>query len=298
MTRRPAAPPRILLTGASGQIGAAVAAAAPAAWRIDRPARADLDLSAPEAIGAFLRDRDYDLILNAGAYTAVDKAESERAAVWRVNAEAPAALASAARLADTPVIHLSTDYVFDGAKGAPYVEDDPIGPINVYGAAKAAGELAVRAASPRNVVLRTAWVFSPRGTNFVKTMLRLARERAEIGVVSDQIGSPTGADDVALALVRVCGRLLDEKAEGGVYHFVNSGEASWFEVAEAVLATLRARGGPTPRLKAITTADYPTPARRPANSRLATGRFQATFDLQSRDWRQALEAVCAQLLPL
>ena len=196
------------------------------------------------------------------------------------------------RRANVPLIQLSTDYVFDGQKREAYCEDDPVAPLGVYGASKEGGEQAVRTGNPRHLILRTAWVVSPHGVNFVKTMLRLAAERPTIRVVDDQRGCPTSAADVAMALITIAKRLIaDPFAPTGTYHFVNAGEASWYEFARAIFAMVAARGRSVPTVEAISSSDYPTPARRPANSRLSSAKLQREFDIVSRPWQIAVEEV-------
>lgn len=286
----------ILLTGGAGQLGAEVRRLAPADWRVTAPGRSELDLADAAQINRAVASRPWAAILNCAAYTAVDRAESDPLTAWRVNALAPAALAAAAG-ATTPLIHVSTDYVFDGRKPSPYEESDAIGPLGVYGASKAAGELAVRTAARRHLILRTAWVVSPHGSNFVKTMLRLGAERPVLRVVDDQHGCPTSAADIAQALVTLTTRHIeDEAAPVGTYHFVNGGEASWCELARFVFEQAAARGRRTPQVQAITTAEYPTPACRPANSRLATDKIARDFGLSPRPWRAAVEDVVESLL--
>lgn len=286
----------ILLTGGAGQVGAEVRRLAPADWRVTAPGRGELDLADPEQIHRAAASRPWAAILNCAAYTAVDRAESDPLTAWRVNALAPAALAAAAG-ATTPLIHVSTDYVFDGLKPSPYAETDAIEPLGVYGASKAAGELAVRTAARRHLILRTAWVVSPHGSNFVKTMLRLGAERPVLRVVDDQHGCPTSAADIAEALVTITNRLVEDAAAPvGTYHFVNDGEATWCELARFVFERAAAKGRRAPQVQAITTAEYPTPARRPANSRLATDKIVRDFALSPRPWRVAVEDVVEMLI--
>ncbi len=287
----------VLLTGGSGQVGQAVQRLAPPGWTIVAPSSADLNITDPQAVSALLESRSWGLVINSAAYTAVDKAQSEIVQAWLANALGPAAIAQAAARHSVPVIQLSTDYVFDGAKTSPYVEDDPVRPLGVYGASKLAGEQAVGTSGARHVILRTAWVISPDGANFAKTMLRLGAERPVLRVVDDQRGCPTSAADIASALAVVGERLIqDADAPTGVYHFVNSGEASWRELAEAIFATAKARRGSAPSVEAITTADYPTPARRPMNSRLSTQKLSRDFGIQPPAWRQAVDEVVQAIL--
>ena len=292
----------ILLTGGGGQVGTELRRLAltdrkMVEFEIVAPGRGELDLADPEAIARAVAARPWAAVINSGAYTAVDKAETDPVTAWKVNALGPAALAHATAVAGVPLLHVSTDYVFDGAKPGPYVEDDAVGPLGVYGASKEAGEQAVRTGNPRHIVLRTAWVVSPHGGNFVKTMLRLAETRDELRVVDDQHGCPTSAADIAKTLITVARRLIDDPAAPvGTYHFVNSGEATWCGFAREIFARAEAHGRKAPRVEAITTADYPTPARRPANSRLDTARLARDFGVTPRPWRTAAAEVVDSLL--
>lgn len=289
--------PALLVTGGSGQVGTALARANRGRFDLSAPTRELLDLSSPQSIADAVASREWAAIINCAAYTAVDKAENDRDAAFAVNAEAPRLLAKSAAARDIPILHVSTDYVFDGAKPSPYVEDDPVAPLGVYGASKEAGERAVRDAYPRNLILRTAWVVSPWGSNFVKTMLRLGAERESLGIVADQIGCPTSAADIAETLLTIAGTMLREPSRlGGIYHFVNAGQATWYDLAEAVFAFAGARGCKVPQLNAIATTDYPTPARRPANSRLSTARLEREFDIEPRPWREALDDIMTALI--
>ena len=284
----------VLVTGGSGQVGSALRRLG-GTFDFVAPPRAELDLADPDQLAAAVAARPWAAVVNAGAYTAVDKAESEIVSAWKVNALAPAALAAATRAAGIPLIHISTDYVFDGTKAEPYGEEDPVRPLGVYGASKEAGEQAVRTGNPAHVILRTAWVVSPYGANFVKTMLRLGAERPELRVVADQQGCPTAADDIAQAIGAVLAQ-LDADGPFGTYHFVNAGSATWHALAGAVFARAATHGRPQPAVAAIATADYPTPARRTANSRLDTSLFTRTFGLQPRPWRDAIDDVVDQLI--
>lgn len=271
----------ILLTGGTGQVGTALQRRL-AARGIEAaaPGRATLDLASPDSIAAAIDSRPWAAVVNCAAYTAVDQAESEPELASAVNAAAPARLAQATAARGVRLIHVSTDYVFDGTKAGPYFEDDPVAPLGVYGASKEAGERGVREANPDHVILRTAWVVSPWGHNFIKTMLRLARERDGLRVVDDQRGCPTSADDIAAAIAEI----LVRPGEAGTYHFVNAGEASWCELARFVIG----RAGLATPVEAIATSDYPTPARRPANSRLATDKITRTFGIVPRPWQEAI----------
>ena len=277
----------ILVTGGSGQVGTALRGLGERfGVEIVAPDRAELDLTDAASIERAVAARDWSAVINAGAYTAVDKAESEAELAFAINADAPAVLARATAVRGVPLLHVSTDYVFDGAKDEPYVEDDPVAPLGVYGASTEAGERAVRDANPAHVILRTAWVFSPWGQNFVKTMLRLGAERPELRVVDDQRGCPTSAIDIAKALLTIAAA-----PRYGTWHFVCGGEASWFEFARAIFA----RAGAKPMLVPIPAADYPTPAKRPANSRLAVAKIDRDYGIRPRHWTEALDEVMAAL---
>jgi dTDP-4-dehydrorhamnose reductase len=278
---------RVLVTGASGQVGGAFLAQA-ALNKVDvvAPARAELDLANPASIRAFMAENRFDAVVNCAAYTAVDKAESEQELAQAINATGPGLLAAAAKGQGAQFIHVSTDYVFDGSKSGAYVEDDELAPLGAYGASKLAGEAAVRAAHPDDAILRTAWVLSPGGANFLNTMIRLAGERDEVGVVNDQIGCPTSAADIAHAL-----HLMVRGGKAGTWHFVNDGTASWYNLARFIFDHMRARGIKAPACKAISTADYPTPARRPANSVLSWAKFSADFGYKPRFWQDAVNEI-------
>jgi len=288
----------ILITGGSGQVGGALVRLAPAGMMMVAPGRDQLDLTDPQALATIVGARPWAGIVNCAAYTAVDKAEGDIVAAWRVNALAPAALAAASAEAGIPILHLSTDYVFDGAKTAPYGEEDPVAPLGVYGASKLGGELAVRTANPAHIILRTAWVVSASGSNFVKTMLRLSNERPHLRVVADQHGCPTSADDIARVILAVLERNRGGAtgAPYGTYHFVNDGETTWHTLAEAVFARAAIYGRPTPSVEPIATSDYPTPAARPANSRLSTAKIRREFGIIPRDWREAVDEIVDALV--
>jgi len=287
----------ILLTGGDGQVGTELQRLAPPHWRIAAPSEIELNLADQDSIKTVFGSQTWSAVLSVGAYTAVDRAESDIATAWRVNALGPAMLAEATAKAGVPLIHVSTDYVFSGDKPGFYVEGDPVAPLGVYGASKEGGEQAVRTGNPRHVILRTAWVVSPHGANFIKTMLRLGAERPILRVVDDQRGCPTSATDIAAALVAVTERLIaDPDALTGDYHFVNDGEASWCEFARAIFEAAEGYGRPAPVVEAITTAEYPTPARRPANSRLSTAKIRRDFGIEPRGWREAMEEIVARLL--
>ncbi|WP_340119683.1 dTDP-4-dehydrorhamnose reductase [Pelagibius sp. 7325] len=284
----------LLLLGADGQLGHEVRVLA-AARALDLVAlnRRQLDITAASEVRAAITGR-FAAVINAAAYTAVDKAERDAAAAFAVNRDGANHVAEACAAAGVRLIHISTDYVFDGAKGAPYVEDDAVRPLNVYGASKEAGEAVVRAACADHVILRTAWVFGAAGSNFVKTMLRLSGERDGLSIVADQFGCPTPAAALAARAIAAAG---DEAR--GTYHCAGEEPTSWHGFAQAIFAAQREiTGRPRPKLAAIATADYPTPARRPADSTLDSGLFQATFGEAAIDWRAGLTAVLETLAAL
>jgi dTDP-4-dehydrorhamnose reductase len=289
---------RILVTGKNGQLAMSLAAQARCLNDIELLAldRSTLDLEQPAAARAAVISAAPDLVVNAAAYTAVDKAETDAARAFAVNRDGAQAIASAAFALNVPLIHLSTDYVFDGAKPTPYVESDPTGPLNVYGRSKRDGERAVLEACPAALIFRTSWVFSPFGTNFVTTMLRIGAERPSLRIVSDQIGNPTGAADIAAAILSIAPQAVVAPGEGGIYHLTNSGSTSWFGVAQAIFAESARHGGPSPALEPIMAADYPAPARRPANSRLDTSAFERRFGHALRPWQEAVTETVRLLL--
>lgn len=273
---------RILLTGRNGQVGWELLKALSPLGEIVAPDRAQLDLRDPSRTREAVRAANPDVIVNAAAYTAVDQAESEREAAFAVNSAAPGVLAEEAKKSGALLVHYSTDYVFDGAKAAPYVEEDAPNPVNVYGASKLAGERAVAAAGCRHLILRTSWVYGPRRGNFMLTMLRLARERPELRVVDDQVGAPTSS----LAIARATAQLLRPGAHG-TYHLSAAGHTSWCGFARAILA----RAGIATPVTAIRSEDYPTAARRPRNSRLNCARLRADFGLTLAPWEEQLAEV-------
>jgi dTDP-4-dehydrorhamnose reductase len=287
---------KLLVLGAGGQVGHELCRLAwPAKYEIAAFDHHRLDIAQREAVAAAAARERPDIVIHAAAYTAVDRAESEPDVAWAGNCTGPANLAAACHDAAIPLIHLSTDYVFDGSKTGPYREDDPVKPLGLYGESKEAGERAVRDALVRHVILRTAWVYSAHGHNFVKTMLRLAAERPVLRVVADQIGSPTSAADIAAAIGAIVRQLDAGNNRWGTYHFAGGGAVSWHGFAEAIFELATRWRGPPPRVEAITTADYPTPARRPANSVLDCSRIDAVFGIVPRPWRQALAEVIGEL---
>ncbi|MGO4260116.1 dTDP-4-dehydrorhamnose reductase [Lysobacter sp. TAB13] len=291
---------KILLLGGDGQVGFELRRSLGALGDVVATTRSGvlndgggaceaLDLAQLETIAPLLQRVRPDWVVNAAAYTAVDRAESERDAAFAINAAAPARLAELCAGGGIALLHYSTDYVFDGRGTRPYLDTDPTAPLSVYGHSKLAGEQAIGASGARHLILRTAWVYATRGQNFLRTMLRLGAEREELRVVADQHGSPTPAWLLADAAARVLERGI---AESGVRHLVAAGQTTWHGFAEAIFETALARGliARAPRVLPITTADYPTPARRPAYSVLDSGHLRAEYGLSVPDWRDALDA--------
>lgn len=288
----------ILITGGAGQVGIELARQKwPDNIRLHIPTRAELDLASPTSVKEAFAACRFAAVINPAAYTAVDKAEDEAGEAFLANAQGPAWLAEATRKAGIPLIHVSTDYVFDGSKAGPYVESDPVAPIGVYGASKLAGEYAVLSGNPRSVILRTAWVLSAHRGNFLKTMLRVGATNSQLRVVDDQVGCPTAAADIAAALKTITLRMIDDlEAPTGIHHFVNSAEASWCGLAREIFRLSAAAGGPSAEVVAITTAEYPTPARRPVNSRLSTAKIGASYGIVPRAWQAAVKDIIEELV--
>ncbi|WJS84580.1 dTDP-4-dehydrorhamnose reductase [Paracoccus sp. TOH] len=280
----------LLVFGRTGQVATELARLVPDARFLGRDR---VDLADPAACAAAIQASGCAAVLNAAAYTAVDRAESESDLARRINAEAPAAMARAAAERRVPFLHISTDYVFDGSGEQPRAETDPTGPLGVYGATKLAGERGIAAAGGQWAVLRTSWVFSAHGTNFVRTMLRLAAERDELRVVADQHGGPTPAADIAAACLTMLAAMRTDVARGGLYHFAGAPDASWAGFAREIMA----QAGLSCRVTGISTADYPTPARRPANSRLDCAAILRDFGISRPDWRAGLAKVLQELKP-
>ena len=292
---------RLVVTGVAGQVAQSLVERGMAAGHVVIPiGRPHLDLASgdPAAIQAALALAAPEAIVSAAAYTAVDRAESEPDLAHAVNATGGGYVAAAAEALGVPLIHLSTDYVFSGEGNRAWREDDPTGPRGAYGASKLAGEAAVLGACPNSAVLRTAWVYSPFGANFVKTMLRLAESRDEVRVVADQFGNPTSAPDIADTVIAVAVRLAADPAPAlrGVFHCAGTGETSWAGLAEATFAASAARGGPSARVTPIATSDYPTPAARPANSRLDCTKLAEVHGLRLPPWQESLDRVIARLI--
>lgn len=282
---------KLLVTGGSGQLAQNLFRRSGEGIEIILAGRPAVDLADPEAVANLLAVVRPAIVVNAAAYTAVDKAESEPQEAWRVNAAAAANVAKACAAAGVPVIHISTDYVFDGLKAAPYEEADATNPLSAYGRSKLEGERLVSANSKRHVILRTSWLFSPFGHNFLKTILYLSRTRDEIRVVCDQIGAPTFAGHLAGAIIRIAPDLAEDTsgALSGIYHLTAAGEAPWSSFAQAICEHQRLAGRSASRIVPIPSAEYPLPAKRPANSRLACSKFERTFGFSLPPWTQGLE---------
>jgi dTDP-4-dehydrorhamnose reductase len=280
----------ILVTGGTGQLAASLATLG--GERVMRVGRPGFDFDRPETIEASFGAAAPGLVVNAAAYTAVDAAESDTEAAFRANRDGPAALARLCAASGVPLIHVSTDYVYDGEKPSPYVETDAVGPRSVYGASKLAGETAVLASGARAIILRTAWVYAATGRNFVRTMLTLGQTRDALRVVADQHGCPTAAADLAAAILTIAHRIENDgwdDARSGVFHAAGTGETTWHGFATAIFEQASRHGVKTPASVApITTAEYPTPARRPANSRLDCTRLENVFGIRLPDWQDSL----------
>lgn len=291
---------RLLIAGWQGQVARGLVEMAPGdphvtACAVGRPA---LDICEAKTIERAMVNTGPDVVINSAAYTAVDKAESEAEQAFRMNRDGAKALAEAAARRNVPIIHISTDYVFDGSKSEPYREDDAPGPVTVYGRSKLEGEQAVREANPRHVIVRTAWVHSATGNNFIKTMLRLAGERDELRVVDDQHGNPTYAPHLCSAILNIARQIKgrsEDDAVWGLYHAAGQGTTTWCGLARAVMRLSGERGGPSVPVRPITTADYPTAAARPANSALDCSKLKDAFGLELPSWQHGAE-VCVQRL--
>jgi dTDP-4-dehydrorhamnose reductase len=285
--------------GGTGQVGKEIRALAPQkAIDIVAPAHGEVDLQDASAIASNIASAPWSAVINAAAYTDVDRAESEEAAAFANNADAPTQLAAETGGRGIPLVHISTDYVFDGRKGAPYVEQDEVAPLNAYGRSKLAGELGVRAVNPRHVILRTSWVYSPYRKNFVRTILRFAAEHDRLTIVADQRGCPTAASDIAAACLDIAMRCesVPERAPYGIFHFAGAGEATRFEFAKAIVDMSAGRTGRTPQIVPIRTADYPTPVARAADTRLDCSLIWRAYGIKPRPWREALQETIDRLL--
>jgi len=288
----------VLVTGGDGQLGRELRRCPlPAGWRLHMPDRSSLDLSDRGAIAKVMAARQWGAVINAAAFTAVDMAETDVAAAWEINALAPAALAEACARIDIPILYVSTDYVFSGDRPGAWSENDPVRPIGVYGASKLGGELAVRTSGARHAILRTSWVISAHRNNFLKTMLRLATDRDTVRVVADQHGRPTAAADLARAVFAIAGTLVDHQTViNGTFHFANDGVVNWADFAREIFRQSALRGGPSAQVESIGTADYPTPARRPANSVLDTSAIGTAFGIVPRPWTEAVADILDELI--
>lgn len=291
---------RLLIAGWQGQVARALVEAAPACPDVTACAvgRAALDICEARSIERALSHIEPSIVINSAAYTAVDKAETDSERAFALNRDGARLLAEAAARRGIPIIHLSSDYVYDGHKASPYVETDPASPVTVFGRSKLEGEQAVQQANPKHVILRTAWVFSPSGRNFVKTMLGQAAEQERVRVVDDQHGSPTYAPHLVTAILELARRLsagTGEQGAWGVYHAAGSGATTWRAFAEEVFRRSAALGGPSAAVDPIASTDYPTPAQRPANSQLDCGKLERTFGLRLPAW-QAGVADCVERL--
>jgi dTDP-4-dehydrorhamnose reductase len=292
---------RLLLVGGRGQLGTELCQSIlPQGVELVTPPESELDLREPITISDAIAAEPWSAVINAAGYTDVDRAESEEAVATAINGAGPGRLAEETARHGIPLIHISTDYVFDGQKGAPYVEDDAPAPVNAYGSSKLAGEQAVQMVNPRHVILRTAWLYSPYGKNFVRAILRLAEQRQELRIIADQRGCPTAARDLAKVCVDIALKCVaaPNQARYGLYHCAGGGEASWFEFATAIVHLSAARLGRRPQVVPIRTIDYPTAAVRPTDSRLECGAIARAFGLTLRPWRVALAETIDRLLPV
>jgi dTDP-4-dehydrorhamnose reductase len=288
----------LLVIGRAGQLATELARLpAPAGFTIETVGRDQLDLLKPGSVGEAIAALQPAAVINAAAYTAVDKAETEIDTAFALNRDGPAAIARACATIGASLVHISTDYVFDGTKRSPYVETDLKSPTSVYGRSKSEGEDAVLTSGANASIIRTSWVYASHGANFLRTMLRLADTRDEIGVVSDQLGRPTWAKDLAIASLATAIRAREGDVEAReVFHYGGAGDATWADFAEVIFEGAAKRGARASRVKRITTAEYPTPAKRPANSRLDTGKIERALAISARDWREATALCLDELL--
>ena len=287
--------PTLLVLGVGGQVGRALSEAAPS--RVLGLTHAELDICNETTVEEAIRRFRPNTIINAAAFTAVDRAETESGEAFRVNRDGARVVALAAAAANIRLIHLSTDYVFDGQSRVPYTESDPVRPLSVYGSSKEEGERAVRDVSHEHVILRSAWVYSPYGTNFVRTMLRLGSERSELGIVDDQTGCPTAAADIATAILAIVDAVERQGFNGwGTYQYVGADAVTWYGFAKLIFETAKRFGRQVPRLHPINTAEYPTAAPRPAYSVLSTEKLEHTFGIRPRPLRESLSECLERLL--
>ncbi|MFA0557936.1 MULTISPECIES: dTDP-4-dehydrorhamnose reductase [unclassified Vibrio] len=287
---------RVLITGCHGQVGSCLTEQLANNENITVLAldRQHLDISNQDAVNAVVTEFQPSVIINAAAHTAVDKAEEEVALSYAINRDGPKYLAQAAQTIGAAILHISTDYVFEGNKVGDYIETDPTNPQGVYGESKLAGEIAVAQSCEKHIILRTAWVFGENGNNFVKTMLRLGETRDALSIVGDQFGGPTFAGDIASTLIQIAKRITQgSEVEYGIYHYSGLPHVSWFDFAEAIFDIAVERGvlDSKPNLSSITTEQYPTPAKRPSNSRLNTEKISQYFFVQASDWRKVLKVI-------
>jgi dTDP-4-dehydrorhamnose reductase len=290
---------KVLVFGAAGQVGREVCRAVwPSHYTVVPLDRSATDITRSALVGEIVARERPSLAINLAAYTAVDRAESEPETAWAVNCTGAGHIARACAENATPLIHLSTDYVFDGRKTEPYLEEDPVGALGVYGRSKEAGEQAVRAALGEHIILRTAWIYSAYGANFVKTMLRVAAEQPVVRVVADQTGCPTAAAGIATAVITIARHVERGATRWGTYHFAGAGAVSWYGFAEAIFALAAPRLPARPRLIPIRTDEYPTAAQRPMNSVLDCGKIEANFGISPLPWPAALAPVIQELIPL
>lgn len=293
---------KILLTGSHGQVGWELARTLLPLGDVIAVDRSQADLADPDGLRRVIEKLSPDVVVNPAAYTAVDKAETDRETAFLVNAEAPRVLAEEAARNSALLIHYSTDYVFDGTKNAPYTEDDATHPLNVYGQSKLAGEQAIQATGADHLILRTSWVYAARGQNFLRTILRLAAEREELNIVADQIGSPTWARLIAEATAHIVRQALLERQQGnfssGIYNLTSTGETSWHGFAQAIVEIARQQGQPLKNraIHPIPTTDYPVPAKRPLYSRLSMDRLERRFGLKMPSWDSALKLCMGDML--
>jgi len=287
----------ILAFGAGGQLGQELLDRATRCGMAMRAVgHVDVDITDAEAVSRLISSDPPSVVVNVAAYTKVDQAESEPEAAFRANAVGPGVLAGVCAAASVPLLHVSSDYVFDGSKSEPYVECDPIAPLGVYGRSKAEGEASVRRLLDHHLILRTSWVYGIYGVNFLKTVLRLARERDELRIVADQRGCPTGTADIAEAILTITPSLAQRMPVWGTYHFAGQGVATWYEFACEIVDAQAAITRRRPTVVPISTNEYPTAARRPANSVLDSSRFAATFGIKAADWRQRTRQVTEALV--
>lgn len=291
---------KLLCVGQKGQLAQALIERSTASQiELVAVGRPSLDLHSLETIQTVLDDTAPDIVINTAAYTNVDAAETDSESAYKLNAEAVGILASATAAKNLPLIHISSDYVFDGSLARPYTEEDPVSPIGVYGESKRAGEVAIAAVNPKHVILRTAWLYSPFGKNFLKTMLRLAARQDRIGVVTDQFGNPTNALDLADAILRIC-RCIEQGAEPknwGIFHATSQGITSWAGFAQSIFEHSRKMSGPSAIVDAISTEFYQTAAKRPKHSALSSDKLKSVYQISLPDWQTQIGSTVSRLLP-